>query len=174
MALLLGRFAAAATRRWKRSLALVLVALAALAGLAAAGGAFSDDFKTPGTESQSAYDLLEQRFPAQSGDTATVVFSVPRGTLRDGDRAAAVSRTVDAIRRQPHVTSAVDPLSRAGAGQVSADGRIAFATVQYDRPAVDLGAAPGERLEVAAAPAERAGLAVDRRGQIVDQAEQQS
>src|SRR5215203_4032102 len=164
MALLLGRFAAAATRRWKRSLALVLVALAALAGLAAAGGAFSDDFSAPGTESQSALDLLEQRFPAQSGDTATVVFSTEAGTLRDGKRPELIAETVAEIRRQPHVTAAVDPLSGEGRGQVSRDGRIAFTTVQYDEPAMDLGEAPGERLEEIAAGAERDGIEVARRG----------
>src|SRR3954447_12334896 len=115
MALLLGRLAAAAAHHWERSLALGLLAVVALGGLAAAGGSFSDDFRTPGTESQDAYDLLRARFPAQSGDTATVVYSVAHGTLRDGDRPAAIAATVAAIRRQPHVTAATDPLSRAGA-----------------------------------------------------------
>ena len=50
MALLLGRLAGAAAHHWKRSL-LVLVALAAL-GVLAPGTGFSDDFNTPGTESQ--------------------------------------------------------------------------------------------------------------------------
>ena len=79
---------------WKRSLPILAVVLVAIAGLAAAGGDFSDEFSTPGTETQPAYDLLAERFPAQSGDTANVVFSVEDGTLRDRARAAAIDATV--------------------------------------------------------------------------------
>src|SRR3712207_8138563 len=81
---------------------------------------WSSDVCSPisGTESQAAYDLLAERFPAQSGDTANVVFAVEDGTLRDGARAAAVERTVAEIARQPSVTSAVSPLSEEGAGQI--------------------------------------------------------
>ena len=42
----------------------------------------------PGTESQRAYDLLKERFPQQSGDTASVVFAVDQGQ-RPGRRATA-------------------------------------------------------------------------------------
>jgi putative drug exporter of the RND superfamily len=175
MAHLLGNLAASAAAHWKRSLLLVVAVLVTLGVLASTvGGSFTDDFSAPGTESQKALDLLEQRFPAQSGDTATVVFSVESGTLRDGDRPAAISAAIDQIGRQPHVTAAVDPLSPQGRGQVSPDGRIAFATVQYDQPAADLGKAPGERLEETGARAERDGIQVARRGQVVDEAEQQT
>ncbi|HET7456236.1 MAG TPA: MMPL family transporter [Gemmatimonadaceae bacterium] len=174
MAHLLGRMAASAAAHWKRSLAILAAALIAIAAISTlAGGRFSDDFKTPGTQSQSAYDLLASRFPAQSGDTATMVFSVDRGTLRDPSRAAAVRATMAQVRHQPHVTSAGDPLAPRG-GAISRDRRIAFATVQYDKPAIDLKQAPGKALERASATAQRAGVEVDRRGQIVDQAAQQT
>ena len=79
MANFLGLLAAWAANHWKRSLAIVAVVLVAL-GLAASmgGGSFSDDFRTPGTESQSAMDVLDERFPAASGDTANVVFAATR------------------------------------------------------------------------------------------------
>jgi len=175
MAALLGRLAAGAAGHWKRSLAIVLAVLVAIGFAAgASGGAFTNDFTSPGTESQAAIDLLEQRFPAQSGDTATVVFSVPRGTLRDGAHPAGIAATVRTIAAQPHFTSAGDPLAPRARGQVSRDGRIAFAAVQYDKPANELGKDPGRRLEDASAPAERAGVQVARRGQVVDQSEQQT
>ncbi len=65
MAAFLGRLAATAAARWKRALALaaaLLVGLGVLAGTV--GGAFVDDFETPGSESQHAIDLLQVRFPA--------------------------------------------------------------------------------------------------------------
>ena len=173
MAHFLGRLAATAAAHWRRSLALVVVVLVSIGVLAtAAGGSFSDNFRTPGTESQAAMDLLKNRFPAAAGDTANVVFAVDSGTLRSGDRAAAIHATAKAIAREPHVTSAVDPLSKAGAGQLSRNGRIAFISVQYDDTAANLGKEPGERLADVSAIGERAGLEVSRNGAIVDQAEQ--
>jgi RND superfamily putative drug exporter len=172
MAHLLGTLAAWAAAHWKRSLAIVAVALVAL-GIAAAagGGSFVDDFGTPGTESQRAADLLEQRFPAASGDTANVVFAVESGTLREPDRRAAIEQTVRAIDAQPHVSAAPSPFTDDGA-RLSQDARIAYVPVQYGDTAAALGSKPGERLEQASAIGERAGLEVSRNGAIVDQAEQ--
>ena len=171
----LGRMATKMSRRWKRSLVVIAAVLAAIFALAQlAGGEFADSFSTPDSESEQAVDLLSERFPAQSGDTAEVVFAVDDGTLRRPDRAAAISEAVGEIGGQPNVTAAADPLADPKSGQVSADGRIAFVTVQYDATAGELGAEPGERLEGVGAAAESAGIEVSRRGQIVDQAEQAS
>ena len=104
---------------------------------------------------------LSERFPAQSGDTATLVFA-GRQNLENN---AAIAQTANAVKRQPHVTG-VAPL------QLSRDKRIGFITVQYDKPAQDLQRAPGERLADVSKIGEAAGLEVSRRGPIVDQAEQ--
>ncbi len=172
MAHLLGNLAAWAANHWKRSLAIVAVVLVAL-GLAAGagGGSFVDDFRTPGTESQAAIDLLDERFPAESGDTANVVFAAESGTLREPEREAAIERTVEEIGAQPHVTAAPSPFER-DSGQLSEDGRIAYVPVQYDDTASALGQEPGDRLEQVSGIGERAGLEVSRNGAIVDQAEQ--
>ena len=51
-------------RRW-RVVAVWLVALLGMGGLAATvGGTTADNFNVPGTESQRAFDILEERFPA--------------------------------------------------------------------------------------------------------------
>src|ERR671914_756745 len=172
MAHLLGNLAAWAAGHWKRSLAIVAVVLVALGVAAGAGGgSFVDDFRTPGTESQSAIDVLDERFPAASGDTANVVFAVDSGTLREPDRRAAIERTVEEISSQPHVTGAPNPFAR-DSRQLSEDARIAYVPVQYDDTASALGKEPGERLEQASELGESAGLEVSRNGAIVDQAEQ--
>src|SRR3954463_8182935 len=157
MAPLLGRLAAAAAGHWKRSLALaaaVLIALGVLAGTV--GGDFADDFGTPGSESQQALDLLTQRFPAQSGDTATMVFAVENGTLREGPRAAAIERTARTIERQPHVTG-VAPVG------LSRNAPMGFLPVQYDNPGQVLQKPRGERLADVPLIGERAGIEVSRR-----------
>ena len=171
MSNLLGNIAAIATTHWKRSLALVLLLLVAVGAAGqAAGGAFSDDFSTPGTESQEALDLLSDRFPSQAGDTATVVFTAEDGTLSDGDRPAAIASMVEEIQGLPNVTAAIDPLSAQGKGQLSEDGRIAFTTVQYDETASQMGPEAGDRL--AEVGTDVSGIEVSRRGQVVDIAEQ--
>ena len=107
MAQLLGRLAASAAGHWKRSLAIVATLLVVIGGASAlGGGAFVDSFSTPGTESQQAVDLLTQRFPAQSGDTATLVFATKQGTLKGNP---AIAETANTVKRQPHVTG-VAPL----------------------------------------------------------------
>jgi putative drug exporter of the RND superfamily len=163
MAHALGRLAASAAGHWKRSLAIVAAILVVIGGASAlGGGAFVDSFSTPGTESQKAIDLLTERFPAQSGDTATLVFATGKGTLKDNP---AIAQTAATVKRQPHVTG-VSPL------QLSANQRIGFLTVQYNKPAQDLQRAPGERLADVSSIGEQTGLEVSRRGPIVDQAEQ--
>ena len=130
-----------------------------------------DDFRTPGTESQTAIDLLDERFPAESGDTANVVFAAESGTLREPDRRAAIERTIEEIRGQPHVTGAPSPFAK-NSGRLSEDARIAYVPVQYDDTASALGQEPGQRLEQTSQLGEAAGLEVSRNGAIVDQAEQ--
>ena len=172
MAHLLGNLAAWAAEHWKRSLAIVAVVLVALGVAAGAGGgSFVDDFRTPGTESQSAMDVLDDRFPAAAGDTANVVFAVDSGTLREPERRAAIERTVEEIRAEPHVTGAPGPFEPRS-GQLSENGRIAYVPVQYDDTAPALGEKPGQRLEQVAEIGEQAGIEVSRNGAIVDQAEQ--
>src|SRR5215216_1914828 len=92
MTTFLDRIARSASRSWRRSLAigaLVLVVLGVLAGTA--GGQFTDEFSVPGTESQQALDLLEDRFPAAANEGATVVFYADEGSVRDGQRPQAIA-----------------------------------------------------------------------------------
>ena len=168
----LGRLAQSAAGHWKRSLAIagaILVALIALVTLA--GGSFSDDFSTSGTDSQAAIDLLEERFPTQSGDTADFVFAVDEGTLSDGERPAAIAATVAEIRSQSNVTAAENPLSSGSAGHLGRrPDRLRQGPV---RPARDRPRPRGRRAaRGGGAIAERAGIEVSRRGQVVDQAQE--
>ena len=90
MAHLLGTLAARAAEHWKRSLAIVAVVLVALGVAAGAGGgSFVDDFRTPGTESQSAIDLLAQ---ALSGGVGRYRERRLRGGVGHASRARATGR----------------------------------------------------------------------------------
>ncbi len=174
MTAVLARIARSASLHWRRSLVIAAVVLAALGALAGTvGGAFSDEFEVPGTESQQALDLLEQRFPAAANEGATVVFYTDEGTVRDGSRAEAITDARREIAQLPDVTSVSNPLAKNGAGSVSEDGSVAFATVQYDQPAFEVETEAAKDFESAARSAEGDGLNVAMRGPVVDVAEEQ-
>jgi RND superfamily putative drug exporter len=157
MTSLLSRIASLVGRRPRVATLVVLLGIAALIGGAVAvGGSFKDDFTVPGIESQKAQDLLEQRFPAQSGTQATLVFSSD-GRLDQG----AIDAALDDVARQPHVVSVDDP-------RVSDDGHVAYATVSYDQTATDLDAAARERLEDATAKLPGSGVDVAMSGEPID------
>jgi RND superfamily putative drug exporter len=157
MTSLLSRIASFVGRRPRIATLVVLLGITAvIGGAVAVGGSFKDDFTVPGIESQKAQDLLEQRFPAQSGTQATVVFSAKD----DLDR-SAVDTALATIAKQPHVVSVDDP-------RVSDDGRVAYATVSYDQTATDLDAKARERLEDATAKLPDAGVAVAMSGEPID------
>ena len=108
------------------------IALAALWGTAA--GEFVNNFNLPGTESQRAYDLLRDKFPQQSGDTANVVFAVKDGSVLA--KRAELEAVVAEIKKSPEVLAVADPFAEGA--PVSKDGRITFAQIQFKDPPGDV------------------------------------
>ena len=133
------------------------------------GGPVSDAFSIPGTESQQAMDLLEQRFPAQSGSSARVVFAVDEGNrLDDAAARGGIEATLAELADADGVVSVSDPFE---AGTVSADGTIGFADVQYATSANEVTETQLEALYAASAPAEEAGVQVEHGGEVRRQEE---
>ncbi|MEV6635973.1 MMPL family transporter [Actinoplanes sp. NPDC051470] len=132
----LGRFAF--RRRWLVTGLWLAVLAAALTGAVALSGPTSGALRIPGTPSQEAIDLLQERFPQASagGATARVVFAAPAGQrLTDAPAKAAVEQVVDELRRAPQVVSVTDPFS---SGAVNPAGVIGFAQATYRVAAQDL------------------------------------
>jgi RND superfamily putative drug exporter len=164
MTSLLSRIATLVGRRPRTATVTLLVALIAFIGAGTTiGGTFEDDFTVPGIESQQAQDLLEERFPAQSGTQATVVLTAG-GALRQSK--PEIGKALDEIGRQPHVVAVDDPFETPGL--LSDDGRTAYATVSYDQTATDLDAKARERLEDATAGLQDAGVGVAMSGEPID------
>src|SRR5215203_6893710 len=99
-----------------------------------AAGEFVNNFNLPGTESQRTYDLLKERFPAQSGDTANVVFAVDQGRVLDNR--AQIEAVRSEIAKSPEVLAVGDPFAKGA--PVSQDGRITFAQIQFRKSAGDV------------------------------------
>ncbi|MBV7697032.1 MMPL family transporter [Streptomyces sp. TRM70350] len=142
---------------WVAALALVLP----LAGVA--GGAFADDLVAPGSQSEEAMELLEERFPEASGGTAMAVFAAPEGDRIERHR-PAVEAAVARIADVEHVATVTDPFR---AGTVSQDGRIGFAHVAFALPPMDVNPEQIDALDGAIEPARDAGLVAELGGDTV-------
>src|SRR4051794_32844397 len=101
-----------------------------------AAGEYVNNFRLPGTESQRAYDLLKDRFPEQSGDTATVVFAVDNGRVLQANHRPQIERALAEIKKSPEVLAVGDPFARGAA--VSRDGKITFAQIQFRKGSGDV------------------------------------
>ena len=173
----LGRLAGLAYRRRGRTVLAWLGALALAIGLSAAfAGEFTADYSAPDSDSSAALTLLEERFPAQSGDTIQVVVELtdPGRGADDPATQAAVGDLLAGLAAGPGVAAVGDPYAEPGA--ISPDGRVLVTDLRLDvvNP-VDMPLADTEELIATAAAAEAASdgaLEVALGGQTVQAAEQ--
>ena len=108
-------------------------------------GEFNDSFNLPGSESQKAYDLLEERFPQQSGSTATLVFETTAdGGFTNPDVESQVNALLEEVLTLPHVVGVLSPYD--APNQVSDSGTIAYATVNYDELTSEIPVSDAEEL----------------------------
>jgi putative drug exporter of the RND superfamily len=165
MATHLCRLGRLAFRKRKLVLAIWLAVLAGAAiGAVTLSGPTADGFSVPGTESQQAFDLIDQRFPrsAADGASAQLVFRAPDGeTLNDAANRDTVTRTLDELAHAPQVASVSDPFASKG---INPDGTIGYAQVGYLVKQVDLTDPAKEALTGAVDSARRAGLTVETGG----------
>jgi RND superfamily putative drug exporter len=138
-----------------------------------AGTSYSNNFTLPNSDAQRASDLLQRSFPAQAGDRDTIVYAVSSGTVDAPAVRARMSAVFAKVARLPHVAAVISPYTGAAAGKsVSADRRIAFATVVFNEKANNLPKAAPERVVSVARAAERPGLQVELGGQAIEATEQ--
>ncbi|MFG2652235.1 MMPL family transporter [Streptomyces sp. NPDC048436] len=154
-------------------LLLWLVALFGSATVGAtAGGAYSNAFDVPGTESARAMERMEKAFPDQAGDTDRVVWEVEKGTVRDAAVRARVSGMLDDISKMPEVGSVMSPYTEQAAGGISKDGKVAYADVTFTKQAFDLDKDKTKDVVDRAEKARTDGLRVELGGQAIEYAQQ--
>ncbi|MEU5703664.1 MMPL family transporter [Streptomyces aurantiacus] len=146
--------------------------LVAVLAAAVAPAGEEEDLSMPGTESQKAFDLLDERFPESNsqGADARLVFQAPDGqrvTARENK--AAVEDTLGSLDGGSQVGSTTDPYET---GAVSEDGTIAYSTITYTADAVDLTESTKSALEDAAGQARDAGLTVEIGGSALEAEEE--
>jgi putative drug exporter of the RND superfamily len=138
-----------------------------------AGTEYSNNFTLPNSDAQRAADLLQRSFPAQAGDRDTIVYEVSSGTVENAAVRARMSAMFAEVAKLPHVAAVISPYAGASAGKsISANGRIAFATVVFNEKANLLPKAAPERVVKVARAAARPGLQVELGGQAIEATEQ--
>ncbi|MGK5555240.1 MMPL family transporter [Actinomadura kijaniata] len=94
-----------------------------------------NDFTGGKSGSARAQEVLERHFPGTSGESIMLVVRADAGVRTPAVR-AEVDRAVQRLARTPHVTSVSSPYQ--APGQISRDGRTAFASAGLDVSADDM------------------------------------
>jgi RND superfamily putative drug exporter len=150
--------------------------LVALIGVLAVSNSVGTDYanssSSGNTESEQARSLLQRDFPAQAGDTDQIVFHATDGKISDPGVRSRIAPMLAEVDKLPHVTGVVSPYTKGGADQVSADGTIAFAQVDFDQQGFDVSQADAKKVISVAQSASTPQLQVELGGQAIEQAEQ--
>src|SRR5437899_2579901 len=148
----------------------LLVALGAVSNKV--GNAYSDNFDLPGVESVKALELLKERAPASSGESAQVVFASKDGaTLKDGANKRSIDALVAKLSAMPHVAAVHSPYDGAQP-TISADGTVGFATLNFDQLADKLPVKAIRDVVKTAQAAESSTLRIELGGSVIQYADQ--
>jgi RND superfamily putative drug exporter len=133
----------------------------------------NDAFNVPGTESQRALDLLDEKFPGSGGATARIVFAAPPGhTLDEPQYRKVVDPTVKRAGQVPQAVTTGEQFLRGFTP--SRDRTVGFADLHFSVPVEDLKESTKKALERVAEPARAAGLQVEFSGGVVSTSESES
>ncbi|MDE3204319.1 MAG: MMPL family transporter [Acidobacteriota bacterium] len=153
----------ACSRHPYRVLAVWLVGLIAALGFShIAGGTYSDNVTLSGTQAYTAGQLLGAHDRAASGYRGLIVMRAPAGVP---GQSAPLAQTVSNLSKLPHVLAVTNPLDTAPP-TVSADGRIAYSTVQLDVNPKTLAHSYLNSLDRAVQPLRAAGVQVEYGGSL--------
>jgi uncharacterized membrane protein YdfJ with MMPL/SSD domain len=142
-----------------------IAGVACLIALWARFGAAADNNFTGSDPGQA---LLSQHFAHASGDRLTLAIRSSAG-IRSAAVQDRVTGALGPFERAPHVTSVSDPYRVPG--QISGDGHIAFATIQFDQPPAGIPGSETMSLISHARAASGHGVRFSLGGDLVDQAE---
>ena len=153
-------------RRWRVLAAWVVFLVAVSFVASAAGGVFRNEFSLSGSESTQAQTFLEDRgFAETAGDSGQIVYTSDQG-VADPAVQPAMEQLFARIERTVPRTQVVSPYSPEGARQISTNGRIAYAEVNFaDRPDKAFQDA-ADRVEAETARVHVSGLRIELGGKL--------
>jgi putative drug exporter of the RND superfamily len=169
-----------AIARWcfRRRFMVIAGWVVVLVGLAVLGQAIKSDYSSnsslPSTQSAMAQQLLAKAVPSQAGDSDTIVWQVSHGTVRSAAVQARMTPVLQQIATMPEVAAVTSPYAPGGARQVSRDGTIAYAMVNFTKQSDELDTGDITRVVNAAEAAREPGLNVQLGGDAIENTEQSS
>jgi RND superfamily putative drug exporter len=142
-----------------------IVALAAIIMIVPRfAGDFDVNFRTPGTESQAATDLIEAHFPRTSGQSVNVVWTSPAGARAAEPR---IERLLADAQRIPDI-------GEPSPTRYSRDGKVGLVQLELERPGFKVDVESGERLIELAEKTSGNGLRVELGGQLIQGAQERA
>jgi RND superfamily putative drug exporter len=96
------------------------------------GTKYADSFALPQSGSTKALNLLSKVSSSESGEIDTVVWRVQSGTVYDAVNKTQINKLISEISTTPQIASVTSPYSIIGARQISVNGKIAYAKVNWD------------------------------------------
>jgi putative drug exporter of the RND superfamily len=148
---------------WAVIAAWIVIVAGLLIGRASFGGEFNNNYNVPGSQSNEGMNKLDEAFPSAGGYAGQIVYEAPEGK-KVSDSTSAVNQSVKNVSKLPHVLSATSPFAVKNSPQVAKDGRIAYATVNFDVLTASLDQAYQDEFYAATKPAQDAGLRVEYGG----------
>ncbi len=148
--------------RWRTFLAWLLALVVIQVVAQSVGVKQISSFRLPGTESQRAYDLLAQHFPAAKGDTDQIVYKARTGSLKDAATRARIAASLKKVAADHNVASVASPFGEGG--RLTDDGRIGVATLNYKTSTNDIKPDELETVQNAAFTARSPQLEVEQGG----------
>jgi putative drug exporter of the RND superfamily len=127
--------------RWcvSHRLAVIAAWLVVLAGAvvisSSTGSNYSSGNSLSGTQSATAQSLLQRASPAAAGDSEQIVFATHGGAVTAAPIRTEIQPMLAKPAQLPNVASVTSPYAPAGSKQISRDGTVAFATVNFTKDA---------------------------------------
>jgi putative drug exporter of the RND superfamily len=163
----IGRFCS--RHHWPTIAAWLVIAVALVVAAQSSETRTNDNLTLPGTNSTIATELLEDNLPEQAYGNNPLVFRSSGGALTEPKYSAAIGESVKRLGAMPEVTSAINPLSPAGAEFLSKDKTIAYVPVYLDVGPGELTEDEAQAVLNAGEPAEAAGLETSVGGYVGQQ-----
>jgi RND superfamily putative drug exporter len=138
----------------------IFCALAATA--AVVGQQTNDNLTLPGTDSQKATDLLDDKFPEEANGTVPIVFQAPAGHTLDESKYENSIKDVNSAYADDKkaVQDTVSPFSSSGSDQLSKDKTIAYISLNLKQSSSDMDENDAQAILDVANPGKQAGMKV--------------
>ncbi|MET8974857.1 MMPL family transporter [Streptomyces sp. NPDC004539] len=149
--------------RWTALILWLVVLVGVWAGASQAGDRYRDDYSLPGTETQNALEILKEHGAGNAWNTVDIVLHDPKG-LKNSGTESAVAGMLAKVKTLPGVVQVSSPYDEQSA--VSADGTVAYATVELNQASENVPASQSQKiLDTAREIQQKDGLQVELGGE---------